>query len=186
MTARLTDDELEFLRNSDTYKSKPVRTREPKGKNRRPGFPRKTVIAILVIAVLILIMVVSALSDLKPYSDLSKSNTWTAISKMVDADEGLKDSAGQVETANQIYSLQGPIVTGIIVVTLILLAIIIGQWYLRLWAWEDKRKEHDRKNVIEDDQETSVHHGRNRHSGSGGHHRGHTRRTETVRREEWY
>lgn len=184
MTVRLTDDELEFLKNSDAYNGGQSRARETEPKTRRPGFPRKTIVVVLVIAVLILIMVVSSLSDLKPYSDLSKSSTWTAISKMADSDEGLKNSAGQIDTANQIYSLQGPIVAGIIIVTLILLAIIIGQWYLRLWAWEDKRKEHGRKNIIEDDQETSIHYGHNRHGGPGFHHNGNTRRTKDVRREE--
>ena len=166
---KLTSDEIEFLRNSNIRRNdRPRKTRKVSS---RPLFPKKTIIAVGVIGILLVIAVISVLGDLKPYSDLANSSSWSAISKMATGDSGVKSGADQVEMANGLYAMQGPIVTGIIIACVIIAAIIIGIWYLRVWSWEDERKE--ARNGSSHDQKKKVHHsdgGSRRprhHSGSG-------------------
>lgn len=166
---KLTSDEIEFLRNSNIRRND--RPRKASKANPRPLFPRKSIIAVGVIGILLVIAVISIIGDLKPYSDLANSGAWSSISKMATGDSGVKSGADQVEMANDLYAMQGPIVTGIIIACVIITAIIIGIWYLRVWSWEDERKE--ARNGSSHDQKKEVHHsddGSRRprhHSGSG-------------------
>jgi hypothetical protein len=144
----MTPDDIAFLKRAGAFDR--VKTESADDHAREvgpPRFPRKTVIAVLIAAILVFIGVASALQQLEPYASLAKDKDLTSYLEMSSQSQSGADGSdigSQAESASQVFSMRWAISSGVVIASVIIEAIVITQWAVRRRLWEDKRHEDKR------------------------------------------
>lgn len=140
----LTHDDLSFLDRIGLDDRIQARGAADEPTRERPTFPRRTMIALLVLMIAMLIGAVAIVQTAVPYVRLASTKEFAAVagSSPTTGDElGLDD----VNAVRTLYSAQWMMYAGIVIVFLLIAAIIAGVWWMRSRRWDD---EHDEKDAM--------------------------------------
>jgi uncharacterized membrane protein len=140
----LTHDDLSFLDRIGLDDRIQARAGADEPARTRPAFPRRTMIALLVLMIAMLIGAVAIIQTAVPYVRLASTKEFATVA-------GSSSSAGDelglddVNAVKTLYSAQWMMYAGIVIVFLLIAAIIAGVWWLRSRRWDD---EHDEKDAM--------------------------------------
>lgn len=142
----MTPDEIEFLRRTgalDKMEGSPSNETQHNGK-KRPEIPRKTMIAIAIVFILLTIAFVSSVQSIQPYASLAENKSLMSYLSMTGGSGSTNsgaDMASKALAASNVYGARGIIISSLVSVGVIVEGVLIGQWWFRLRRWENNHEE---------------------------------------------
>ena len=142
----MTPDEIEFLRRTGALDKIKESTDDEirHDKTSRPEIPKKTMIVVAVLFVLLTIAFASSMQSLQPYASMAEDKSLMAYLSMTAGDSGSNssgsDMASQALAASNVYGVRSIVIGSIIAVGVIIEGVLIGQWWFRLRRWENNHE----------------------------------------------
>lgn len=142
----VSQDEMEFLaRTGALDKMRGEEHRGGRGKSKiddePPGFPVKTMIAVLVILIIVTISAWTTMQNLEPYANIASDENFTALMDLMgSASSGSSgttdaDLTEQAKTAASLYSYKWTLIAGIVGLGIFIEFIILIVWRIRSNKW---------------------------------------------------
>lgn len=153
--AGLTEDELQFIGKSKAMKTKmrqeehESRRKNPDRRNRKPRIPRKSMVAVLIITVLLCVAILILSNMFEPYvgtvSSLMNLSEAGALGQ-----EG-EDVVQQAQTLSNMYQYRNTAIMTVAISGVVLEVVLYLQWVMRMNAWEEKRRAKRSRSKYRDD-----------------------------------
>ena len=146
----LSPDDERFLRSTGvTTKLVVERKRAIELEARRdskPRLPVKTMIVLAILAVLAIIGIQSAFAAAKPYVEFANSKEWSSVSGQLDnTDSSTKDYVEGINEVNDAWNIRPVAYLTVIITAIIIEAILVAQWLIRMNSWEKREREREQK-----------------------------------------
>lgn len=161
----LSSDDERFLRSTGVTTKRVVERRRAieleARRDSKPRLPIKTMIVVAILAVLAIIGVQAAFAAAKPYVEFANSKEWPSVSGQFDnADSTTKDYVDGINAVNDAWNMRPVAYLSVIITAIMIEAILITQWLIRMSSWEKKEREREQKRKKRSDSKRRGHYSR--------------------------